>query len=87
MYNHAIVNIEHSLIRSLLSTEEITRVNGTLETDAGIMDHSYKRSDGHGRNSQLCIWSHPGEDVTGLLARCEKVVTTTEEVCIVDILE
>ena len=48
--------------------------------DGGIIQHSYGRSDGHGRNSRLCIWSHPGEDVTGMLGRSEKVVTTTEEV-------
>ena len=68
--------------RSLLNTGELTKLKESLETDGGIMQHSYERSDGHGRNSRLCIWSHPGEDVTGMLGRSEKVVTTTEEVCL-----
>ena len=26
------------------------------------------------------IWSHPGNDVTGMVPRCEKVATTCEKV-------
>ena len=35
--------------------------------------------DGDGRNSRLCLWNHPGDDVTGMVGRCEKVVTTMED--------
>ena len=28
----------------------------------------------------MALWKHPGTDVTGLLARCEKVSTTAEKV-------
>ena len=58
----------------------MTKLKQSLESDGGILEHSYERSDGHGRNSRLCIWSHPGEDITGMLAKSEKVVTTSEEV-------
>ncbi len=60
--------------------EEMTKLKQSLESDGGILEHSYERSDGHGRNSRLCIWNHPGEDITGMLAKSEKVVTTSEEV-------
>ena len=36
--------------------------------------------DGEGRESRLVIWSHPGSDVTGMVARCEKVAGTMEQV-------
>ena len=32
--------------------------------------------------SRLVIWNKPGSDVSGLIARSEKVVKTTEKVCI-----
>ena len=33
-----------------------------------------------GREPRLMIWSHPGNDVSGMVPRCEKVVTTCEQV-------
>ena len=39
--------------------------------------------DGEGRESKLCLWNHPGTDVTGMLARCEKVAGTCAEVTMV----
>lgn len=40
----------------------------------------FQVADGEDRQSKLCIWSHPGDDVTGMVGRCEKVVTTSEKV-------
>ena len=37
--------------------------------------------DDEGGQSKLVIWSYPGSDVTGMLARCDKVVSTCEKVC------
>ena len=67
-------------IRSLLSKAELNKLQESLESDGGIVDNAFEMADGKGKNSRLSIWSHPGEDVTGMLARCEKVVTTSEEV-------
>ena len=36
--------------------------------------------DGMGRASRLLLWNHPGNDVTGMVGRCEKMVNTCEEV-------
>lgn len=42
---------------------------------------SYKQvADENGKASKLVIWKHPGNDVTGMLGRCEKVVSTCEKV-------
>ena len=44
-------------------------------------------NDGHGRHSRLSLWSHPGKDITGMVARSEKVAGTLEEVIsLVDII-
>ena len=51
-----------------------------LESDDGLMQHSFKRDDGHGRCSNLCLWNHPGNDITGMVGRCEKVAGTMEQV-------
>lgn len=39
-----------------------------------------KISDGTGRECRMALWSHPGSDVTGMVARCEKVSETSEKV-------
>ena len=33
-----------------------------------------------GRASRLSLWSHPGNDVTGMVARSQKVAGTCQEV-------
>ena len=76
--------VQCNINRSLLSSEEIDKLHVSLKSDGGIIDNSFVVNDGQGRNSHLSIWSHPGDDITGMIARCEKVVTTTEEVrCVV----
>lgn len=37
-------------------------------------------SDGSGRECEMALWSHPGSDVTGMVARCKKIVDTSEKV-------
>ena len=39
-----------------------------------------KLSDGMGKECRMALWNHPGNDVTGMLARSEKVVNTCEKV-------
>ena len=70
----------HLIPRSLLSSEELSHLKEALESDAGILQHSYGRDDGHGRISRMCLWNHPGNDITGMVGRCEKVAGTMEQV-------
>ena len=62
-----------------MTKQELTRLTGDIEKDGGIIQHSYGVSDGHGRNSRLCLWNQPGEDSTGMVGRCEKVAGTMEK--------
>lgn len=36
--------------------------------------------DASGRMPRMVLWRAPGSDVTGMICRCEKVVTTSEKV-------
>ena len=42
-------------------------------SDSVPSDHAFEVDDGAGRKSMLCLWNHPGDDITGVLARTEKV--------------
>jgi hypothetical protein len=68
------------IVRNVLDSEEISKLKDALETDGGILQHAYFVNDGEGGQSKLCIWSHPGHDITGMVARSEKVAGTMEKV-------
>ena len=79
---HWVAYSDLSTCRSLLSGAELARLQDALESDDGMLQHSFGRGDGHGRSSRLCLWNHPGNDITGMVGRCEKVAGTTEQVCV-----
>ncbi|XP_019630088.1 PREDICTED: uncharacterized protein LOC109474256 isoform X2 [Branchiostoma belcheri] len=67
------------LVRSLLDQEEIKLLKDALESDEGLMRHAFCRDDGEGGKSRLVLWNQPGNDITGVMARCEKVAGTMEK--------
>ncbi|XP_064391230.1 L-proline trans-4-hydroxylase-like [Halichondria panicea] len=64
------------IIRGLLTKQELSRLQPALEKDDGVVKHSYTVDDGHGRSSRMCLWNHPGNDITGMIGRCNKVAGT-----------
>ena len=66
--------------RSFLDEVELTKLKTALETDEGIMKYSYRRDDGEGGKTKVCLWNQPGDDITGLIARSEKMAGTFEKV-------
>ena len=66
--------------RNLLDKEEITKLKNALEHDEGIMKHSYGRDDGEGGRTKVCLWHQPGDDITGIIGRSEKMAGTFEQV-------
>ncbi|XP_013395022.1 phytanoyl-CoA dioxygenase-like isoform X2 [Lingula anatina] len=50
-----------------------------FENDAGVAKYSFGRDDGHGRKSKYYAWNQPGNDITGMVARSEKVAGTFEQ--------
>ena len=65
--------------RSLLQTPELEKLKSCLESENGILQYSYSRDDGHGKKNKVCLWNHPGEDLTGMVGRCRKVAGTMEQ--------
>jgi len=53
-------------------------VSQALEQSDGVKKYAYERDDGQGLKSRLALWNHPGNDITGMVARCERVVDRME---------
>ena len=66
--------------RGLLDNVEVTKLKHCLEHDEGIMSHKYERDDSEGRKSKSVLWNQLANDVTGIIARSEKVAGTFEKV-------
>lgn len=66
------------IVKGLLQSDEVRRLDEAVTQDGGIASHSYGRSDGMGRQTRLALWNHPGNDVTGMIARVPKVARTME---------
>ncbi|XP_070176082.1 L-proline trans-4-hydroxylase-like isoform X3 [Littorina saxatilis] len=66
-------------IKGFLDTEELQNLRKTVEDTEQFKSRIYGVSDGEGRESRLTQWKHPGNDVTGLLARSEKVAGSAEK--------
>jgi len=66
------------IVRGLISPQELERIKEALESDKSIINNSFGISDGQGATSKLALWNHPGNDITGVLARTERLVNTAE---------
>lgn len=71
---------EVSFARNLLDSEEVTKLLTALEHDEGVMKYNYGRDDGAGMRTKTVLWNQPGNDITGIIARSEKVAGTFEKV-------
>lgn len=66
--------------RGLLDPEELGLLKRTVEIDADIRDTSYDKADGRGKSMRMALWDDPSDDITGAIARAEKVAGTFEKV-------
>lgn len=66
------------IVRGLLSDLELQKIRKTTE-DPGILKHQYGRPDKRGKEPKLVLWQHPGNDVTGMVARSKKVAETCQK--------
>ncbi|CAH1772695.1 unnamed protein product [Owenia fusiformis] len=67
------------VVRNVFGDDEISKLKEALEKDDGIKQHAYEIGDGGGGKVKLCIWSLPGQDITGMVARCDKIAGTMEK--------
>ena len=61
------------VIKGGRSGKECGRLEEAISADGGIEAHAYGRDDGLGRKTRMALWNHPGNDVTGMIARVPKV--------------
>lgn len=67
--------------RNLFSGDEISRLRADLESpDSELMKRSYSISDGDGGLVKMILWNRPGNDYSGMMGRCERVVDTCSKV-------
>ncbi|CAG2236485.1 unnamed protein product [Mytilus edulis] len=71
------------LVRRILDNEEVEKVKKVFENATSeqiLEDNKMRVSDGQGREAKLIVWSHPGNDVSGMVSRSQKVAGTCEKV-------
>ena len=64
---------------ALFSAEETAFARRTARDDAAMRAAARDVTDKHGRSTNMTVWNHPGDDVFGRMARCERVVTRMEQ--------
>jgi ectoine hydroxylase len=67
------------LLKALFDPEEIEMLRTTAHADREMDQHSFSRADGEGGKVRLSLWNHPGDNIYGMFARCERMVNRAEE--------
>ncbi len=68
------------LLKNLYSKEEIELLHNSATADRKLDERSYGRKDGEGGTVRLSLWNHPGDNIYGMFARCERIVNRAEQV-------
>ncbi|XP_005090958.1 L-proline trans-4-hydroxylase [Aplysia californica] len=72
-------DVGYFLVRGFLSNPELDKLKTAVEHDR-FFEKGFGLADGTGKESRLVMWRHPGNDVTGMFARSEKIAGTCEQV-------
>lgn len=67
------------VVKNLLDKEEIDQIWKVLNDPNGIMQHGYQTPEPNGKVITRIVYKHPGNDVTGILSRSEKIVNACEK--------
>ena len=65
-------------VPNLLNKEETDLVFAAAKSDPSLMSNAFDVADTQGGKSRLTGWSHPGDDVYGMVARVPRVVDRME---------
>ena len=66
-------------MKGLFDREETEMLLSAARGDDAIKDHAFDIEDVSGRKSKLTLWNHPSDDIFGMVARCRRVVDSTEQ--------
>lgn len=64
--------------KGLFDSEEVKLLLDTARHDAAMNANAREIGDASGQSIKLALWNHPGDDIFGLVGRCERVVNTAE---------
>jgi hypothetical protein len=67
------------VIPGLLDQEETALLGRAARADRVLDEHSFGRSDGEGGTVRLSLWNHPTDTIYGMIARCESIVGSAEQ--------
>ncbi|RUS78566.1 hypothetical protein EGW08_013673 [Elysia chlorotica] len=67
------------IVRNLLCQKELAILEEALQGPDSLTAYAYGNDDGDGRKATMCLWNHPGNDVTGAMARTRKLAHTAQE--------
>jgi len=66
------------IYKGLLDAEELAALRKALEDDESVVKNAFEMNDSEGLKSRMSLWNHPGDDITGMIARAEKVASSME---------
>src|SRR3546814_565998 len=66
------------LKRGCFDAEETGLLRKAIELDEGIRANVVALGDSKGGSTELALWNHPGDDLFGSVARCERLVDGVE---------
>lgn len=67
------------IVRGLLDREELNLAWKTLDGENGLLKHAYETTDADGKKLRRITFDQPGDDVTGLIIRSEKIAGACEQ--------
>jgi len=68
------------ILKGVLDNEEVSKVLEFVQNSKDIRKYAYTCDDGSEGKSKLAEWNHPGNDITGLVARSEKIAGTFRDI-------
>ncbi|KAK6175432.1 hypothetical protein SNE40_013897 [Patella caerulea] len=68
------------IIKGLITPEEHKKLKEAVESSQALQKYSYGVGDGADRKMRMCLLKHPGNNVIGMVSRCEKVAGTAEQI-------
>lgn len=68
------------ILRGLFDAEEIDLLRRAAKEDRVLDQNSFGREDGSGGNIRLSLWSDPGDNLYGMIARCPRIVGAMEQI-------
>jgi ectoine hydroxylase-related dioxygenase (phytanoyl-CoA dioxygenase family) len=66
-------------VEGFLDPEETLLLQQACRADEVLQQHARGVMDASGRRTNLSLWNHPGNDIYGMIARCERMVNSVEQ--------